>query len=287
MDDLNQIATEAMGSTETESTSTESTSTETTSTPTAVAPKTAPTAATVEKPVTQNTVKPQVQNQQSQQQKLSRRQIEAKNNADLRAAQDRQITEMKKQLIDYQRQMEPLKPFMSEIQKALELKKQEELKAQYAQNPLSVNQQMIQEQIQQAIQPFQQQAAEAQLQQDATQRIDYIKQIAGSEEMYKETSPFMKQILDNTIRENPVAAAQLAQYPEFLFRVARDVMNEQKQMQSQQQQVQNQESKAQVAKFNGGVSKPNRNVRIPTVQGKEAVRENAFNFLRELTGQNK
>ena len=40
-----------------------------------------------------------------------------------------------------------------------------------------------------------------------------------------------------------------------------------------------------MAKFNGGISKPSKFAKTPAVQGREAARQNAFDYIQQLTGK--
>ncbi len=237
----------------------------------------------VEKTVTQS--------QESQQQKLSRRQQAAKEAAEYRSKAEQERISWAREKAELQKklqQVEPILPFVSEFQKALEQKKQEELAKRYQENPQAVSDERTQEMIQQALMPYQQQADLAQRQQFANESLSKLRSWAGGDQGYNELSPYLKQVLDNTTQLDPNAGDLLAKYPEALFRIARDMQNEQKQQamgqQQQIEQVKNQESKAEMAKFNGGVSRPNRFAKAPTVQGREAAKNNAYDFIREITG---
>ena len=281
--DLNAVASASMS---------ESKPSETTAaaeTTTAVTPEESVTEAPkVEKPATQVTN----QSQSTPQQKLSRRQAAAKEAAEFRARAEQRDLENRRRIETYEKQLkelEPIKPFLSDIQKAMQAKKQQELAQQFQQNPQAALEQRTQEMIQQALLPYQQQIQQQELKQFADQSINQIKQLAGGEENYKLYSPIMSGLLNNIMQTDPDASDKLAKNPEILFRIARDIYNEQNQaqvaQQQQQTQLENQKSKAEIAKLNGGVSKPNRFTKTPIVQGKDAVKENAFNFIKELTGQ--
>jgi hypothetical protein len=288
MDDLNDIATSAMSESEpqAQSTATPETSSvqNTEKAPEASGVKPMP---KVEKSVntTQNS---------SQQQKLSRRQQAAKEASDYRLKSEAEITNANRKIQEYEnrfKSFEPLLPFVTEIQKRMEEQKQKEAAELYNQNPQLAIDQRTQAMIQQAMAPFYQQAELSQRQQMTSDNLNYIKQLAGSEDNFKAVSPYMKQILDYAMQTNPDDADKLARNPEFLFRYARDIMREQQDKQNAQAQnqknIENKQSKAAMAKFNGGISRPNKSVKINTTPTRETAKQDAYDFIKQITGQSR
>lgn len=283
--DLDSVASQAMESVDTSTNTSTETSNEST-----VSPKEEQTSQ-VEKQIPKETLPTSKESSE----KLSRRQAAAKEFADYRTSTEREKLETRKKLEEYQnklKQFEPLMPYLTEIQKANEAKKKQDLANQYKTDPLATTEQRMQEMIQQAVQPYQQQLVETQNRQFVDTSINQFKKWAGSEEVFKEVSPVMANILDTTNKNMGTEVGDiLARSPEFLFRVARDYVNEQKGISNnqtkQQQEIDNKASKAEIAKLNGGVSKPNRFTKTQTVPSRDQAKTDAYDFIRQITGQNK
>jgi hypothetical protein len=186
-----------------------------------------------------------------------------------------------KALEDRMQKYAPYEQYMPQLQAVLEEKRKQELAQQYQQNPLQTQQQLMEQMLNERLAPFQQQQAMAQNEQVVNQNIDWMKQTYG-EEAFKDVSPYMGQILENTRQQHGDQVADLlARSPEHLFTAAFGylALNKIKEFNSQKQA--GTQNKANLAQQSAGVARPNRTSRSAMPTSNNAIEQAAFDFLKQ------
>ena len=132
---------------------------------------------------------------------------------------------------------------------------------QYAQNPVEAQKALLEQMLQEKLQPLQQQVETQQQEKFVNDTVGYIQQKYG-QSAYEEMRPMMKQILDSTAETSgPEVADLLARNPDSLFMMAFGNAAYQKIIEynkNQQAGVQNKQNLQRVA---SGDSRPNRSVK--------------------------
>jgi hypothetical protein len=186
-----------------------------------------------------------------------------------------------KALEDKMKNYAPYEEYMPQLKAVLEEKRKQELAQQYQQNPLQTQQQLMEQMLNERLAPFQQQQAAVQNEQTVNQSIDWMKQTYG-EEAFKEVSPFMGQILQNTKEQHGDQVADLlARNPEHLFTAAFGYLALQKIKEFNSNKQAGTQNKAQLAQQSAGISRPNRTTRSSAPTSTNAIEQAAFSFLQQ------
>jgi len=268
MEDLNEVASGLMD------TETTVTTPEPTVTPEVQKPE-----ESVKQPDNQTAVKTQ------EPQRLSRSARAEQMAKETKAWADRKNTEYVNQikaLEDKMKAYAPYEQYLPELQKVLEAKRQQELQQQYQQNPLQTQQQLMEQMLNERLQPFQQLIVQQQNEQAVNQSIDWMRNTYG-EEVFKEASPYMANIINNTKQQfGDEAADMLARSPEHLFHTAFGYLAVQKIKEFNQNKQAGTQNKVNLAQQSAGVARPNRiNRAVGAPQSKNDIEKQAFDFLSQ------
>ncbi len=180
-----------------------------------------------------------------------------KSHNEYRSFSDRKINELSSRLKEYETKYKPLEPFLGELQKTLEDKRQEQLAQQYQTNPLEVQKMIAQQIAQQQMQPYQQQMETLMNEKTVSDTINYLQNSYG-EEAFKSMQPEMASLLTEVKETKGQEVADLlAREPDALFQmsVGRAYITEMKRR-GQAKQVGNANQQKAVS-FANGVSRPN------------------------------
>lgn len=183
---------------------------------------------------------------------------------ELRSFSDKRYNESLKTMEALKKELDFFAPYKDALAKAMEEKKQEELRALYEKDPLEAQKRLVADatkaqeaQLRAQYEPVQQQMEQAKNAEFANQAIDYLQKTYG-EEVYKAAEGPMEQILTETMQtQGPEVARLLAQNPDALFNMAfgRVAINYIRQNNATKAQAATNQNRA--AQFANGVSKPN------------------------------
>lgn len=185
---------------------------------------------------------------------------------ELRSFSDKRYTEAQRQTQALQEQLKFFEPYKEALAKAIEEKKQQELKTLYEQNPLEAQKRIAEDAAKQREQQLMQQYAPMQEQLQKVQDEQFVSQVEShlettyGKQMYEAAKIPMGQILETVGKENPQAAELLARNPDALFNMAfgQVAIAELKRMSQEKKTATQvgQQNQNRATQFANGVAKP-------------------------------
>lgn len=239
---------------------------------------------TVETPTENKAAEPVVTENPAQPARASKYDTMKKSYDELRSFTDRKNNEYVskiKAMEDRMKTYQPYDEYLPQLKAVLEQKRLQDQQQQYQQNPLQAQQQAMEQMLNERLAPFQQQQAQQQNESTVNESINFMKTTYG-EEAFKEVSPYMANILENTRQSHGDEVADiLARNPEHLFTTAfgQLALNKIKEFNSQKQA--GTQNKANLAQQSAGVARPNRVSKASPTTGNGAIEQAAFDFLQQ------